>query len=37
MKSMTELAVGELCLPHQPHNQVEAARRRRRRLVFKVH
>ena len=29
MKSMTELAGGELCLPHRPHNQVGAARRRR--------
>ena len=28
MKSMTELAGGELCLPQQPHNQVGAARRR---------
>ena len=27
MKSMTELAGGELCLPHRPHNQVGAARR----------
>ena len=30
MKSMTELAGGELCLPQRPHNQVGAARRRRR-------
>ena len=29
MKSMTELAGGELCLPQRPHNQVGAARRRR--------
>ena len=27
---MTELAGGELCLPQRPHNQVGAARRRRR-------
>ena len=27
MKSMTELAGGELCLPQRPHNQVGAARR----------
>ena len=31
MKSMAELAGGELCLPQQPHNQEGAARRRRRR------
>ena len=30
--SMTELAGGELCLPQRPHNQVGAARRRRRIL-----
>ena len=29
MKSVTELAGGELCLPQRPHNQREAARRRR--------
>ena len=29
---MTELAGVELCLPQRPHNQVEAARRRRRIL-----
>ena len=28
MKSMTELAGGELCLPQRPHNQVGAVRRR---------
>ena len=28
---MTELAGGELCLPQRPHNQVGAARKRRRR------
>ena len=28
MKSTTELAGGELCLPQRPHNQVGAARRR---------
>ena len=28
MKSMTELAGGELCLPQRHHNQVGAARRR---------
>ena len=29
MKSVTELAGGELCLPQRTHNQMEAARRRR--------
>ena len=29
MKSITELAGGELCLPQRPHNQVGAARWRR--------
>ena len=29
MKSMTELAGAELCLPQRPYNQVEADRRRR--------
>ena len=28
MKSMTELAGGELCLPQQPYNQEGAARRK---------
>ena len=28
MKSMTERAGGELCLPQRPHNQVGTARRR---------
>ena len=31
MKSMTELAGGELCLPQRPVNQVGATRRRRLR------
>ena len=30
MKSMTELAGGELCLPQLPHNQVGGAGRRRK-------
>ena len=34
MKSMTELAGGELCLLQRPHNQVGAVRRRR--LVLKL-
>ena len=29
MKSMTELAAGELCLPQRPHNEMGAARRKR--------
>ena len=33
MKFMTELAGGELCLPHRPHNQVGAARRGRRMMI----
>ena len=31
-RSMTELAGGELCLPQRSHNQVGAARRRRRSI-----
>ena len=34
MKSMTELAGGELCLPHRPHNHVGAAARRRSRPIM---
>ena len=34
-RSMTELAGGELCLPQRPHNQVGAARRRRKRIYNK--
>ena len=34
-RSMSELAGGELCLPQRPHNQVGAARRKRRILHIK--
>ena len=32
MKSMTELAGEELCLPQRPRNQMGAARRRRKSM-----